>query len=151
MDGSILVELLSTQKRIRDKKRRRIFQKTRAYIKKVKHAKISIPAFGEVCKTLVEWAEEYFEHAYAFTEIVMLMQQTGMRFNAPQREAYTLGCKIMAHDARIEPQDAMRIAEAIESGADRLITLEKDLVDNEALQKAFEIKIEYPWGNQKII
>ncbi|MBI1969965.1 hypothetical protein HYS48_04690, partial [Candidatus Woesearchaeota archaeon] len=57
---------------------------------------------------------------------------------------------IMDFDHQIEPQDALRIAEAKEAKAKRFVTLDERLVTNSVLQEKFEIHIEFPWGSKPI-
>jgi len=50
----------------------------------------------------------------------------------------------MQFDTRIEPADALRIAEAISEEA-IFVTLEEKLVANNELQKKFNVKIKLPY------
>ncbi|MBI1970082.1 PIN domain-containing protein [Candidatus Woesearchaeota archaeon] len=149
LDSSILLEVLSEEK-IKGKKRRLKHQKTKQYIETLQYAKISIPAFGEVAKTIVRDAENDFDKAYVFIRLVRLLWDTNITFNAPQRAACRMLCAVMDFDYTIEPQDAMRIAEAKETGAKRFVTLDEKLVDKKALQERFRIKIEFPWGEKPV-
>lgn len=81
---------------------------------------------------------------YVLYYISDLIERCNIKISSPTRKTYFTADNIMQFDTRIEPADALRIAEAISEEA-IFVTLEEKLVANNELQKKFNVKIKLPY------
>ncbi|HLC74977.1 MAG TPA: hypothetical protein VJH88_03920 [Candidatus Nanoarchaeia archaeon] len=103
---------------------------------------ISLPALGEIFRVLYSIKDEAIR-MQRFTFVCDLIRKCNISFNSPDHETYRIATTIKEFDTLIEPADALRVSEALTSGA-TLITLDRKLIDNQRLQEHFNIKIKGP-------
>lgn len=145
IDACVIIENFTKPRKKKEKQ-----QKDRClkYIQNIGHkykASVSIPALGEVCKTILTKVPERVEREKAFSDLGDLFTAKRIQFSSPQKSAYKKAIEIMDFDPLIESADALRYAEAIQSKADKFVTLEEErLVNNKRLQRKFGVKIRLP-------
>ncbi len=81
-----------------------------------------------------------FEHLFCHPHIakanneVQLFSSFAIEFNSPKEGAYRLALQIIEKDSRIDPGDALRVAEAMEANA-VFITIDEKLLSSKELAK----------------
>lgn len=141
VDSCVIVEQFIKHVKKKDRKQKRCCDK---YIQNVGlkyRVKVSIPAFGEICKTILAKVPSEFDRGTAFINLGFLLKAKKINFSSPNKDAYENAIKIINFDTRIEHADALRYAEAIQSGAEMFVTLESTLSENKKLQTHFGVKI----------
>lgn len=144
IDSCIILELLMEEQR--NKERRLLQRKCEQYFYRVaelENGVISLPALGEVFKTVYFVVDDQKRMAL-FNKICDLLAECSITFSTPEKETYAYAGEIMNFDSIIQAADALRVAEAITSGA-ILITIDRKLVENKRLETEFKIKIKEPY------
>lgn len=149
LDASVLLEFLATPGM--DRKSKIQYNKCKAYLGSLKihgiQTQISISALGEVTMKILKRAVEDMGTIKKSEEMIELLVRLQVGITSAEKETLQKAIEIL-RDARIQSQDAQRVAEAVTGGADKFITLDKSLVENPELQKL--IKMEFPWGKESI-
>lgn len=73
-----------------------------------------------------------------------LIDECKLVINGPSAESCMKAVEIMEFDTRIDPGDALRLAEASASGQERFVTIDKHLLENKQLENIVGIKIVSP-------
>lgn len=95
---------------------------------------VSVPALGEIAFALTTKIDGEEEKANAFKDLLFLLKKLEIEFNSPKAGAYRIALQILEKDSRIEPGDALRVAEAIEANA-VFITIDEKLLSNKELAR----------------
>ena len=135
IDTSILLEVENTENG-------RFCQRYLQKIGSKYRGSISLPVIGEVLLNILSL--KTIHEKYVLLEIAdSLISIRKIKFYIPLDISETL-TKIKSLDSRIEPTDAMIFACAVEDNVNTLVTLDKNLIHNEKLEKEFGIKIKHP-------
>ncbi len=144
IDSCVILELLMEENR--SKERRLLQRKCGQYIYRIAETKkgiISLPALGEVFKTIYSVVDEQ-KRMVLFNKICDLLAECSITFSTPEKKTYVVAVQVMNFDALIQAADALRVAEAVTSGA-ALITIDQKLVENKRLEAEFTLKIKEPY------
>ena len=141
IDASVLLELFTKPRKKAD--RRKIQYSIAQYFDQVerkrKNGYVSISCLGEVFNALHNIDDDILRNL-VFAKINDLLSKDGFTINSPNRDTFKKADEILEFDYAIEPQDALRIAEAITNTA-QLITLDNKLLSNKVLQNQFNVTI----------
>ena len=104
--------------------------------------RLSLPVTGELfikISSLINIQDRQI----AFEIITDLIKARKIDFYVPETISSNIQ-KIMSLDTRIKPTDAEILACAVEDNAKTLVTLDKILINNKAIENNFKLKIMHP-------
>ena len=146
IDACVILELAMGQNK--NKEQRRVVELCRKYllshVAKYGNGCISLPALGEIWGALLRKVPDILKREHGFNLISDIIEQNSITISSPTRHTYTIVDEILKFDMRIEPADALRIAEALTEDA-IFVTLDQKLIANDRLQKKFNVKIKLPY------
>lgn len=140
LDASILVELFSPA----NSRNRHLKHRARGYllgqVGKAIHGFVSTPALGEVVLAILRYYPDTAAQADALIALVDLIHRSRLDINSPNREAYSIALEVLENDYRIDPSDALRVAEAVVADA-VLVTIDQKLLSSGYLKKRQDVKV----------
>ena len=145
IDACVILELAIQAKP--DKEQRKSIELCRKYlhhVSKYGNASISLPALGEIWGALLRKVEDSLKREHYFSVITDIIEQNALVISSPTRETYAIADSIVKFDTRIDPADALRIAETVTEEA-IFITLDKKLIENTLLQEKLNVRIKPPY------
>ena len=145
IDASVFVEhLLPSKGR---KKNREIVESCRKYIYRLTTGEIegtiSYPALGEIWLAIRKRVSEE-RQSEMLAKMNWTLHECNIRFNSPTNETLRIATDILKEDTIMKPSDALRLAETLAANNERLVTIDKELVENVVQQNKLRIKIVYP-------
>lgn len=146
IDACVILELAMEQRR--DKGQRVIMETCRKYVfshvAEYRNGSLSLPALGEIWGALLRKVSDARQREKAFNLIGDIIEQCSILISSPTRATYSAADDILKFDPRMEPADALRIAEAITEEA-IFVTIDQKLIENVRLQEKFNVKIKLPY------
>lgn len=110
---------------------------------KMHRGKLSIPVLGELLLYILKELKDKKEQYILLDLILGLVKEREIKIVSVENVEETI-MKIKVIDSRIEPMDRLNLACAAADGADTFVTMDKNLVNNEKLEKELNIKIIHP-------
>ncbi len=104
--------------------------------------KFSLPALGELLMHLFLIKDSDKQHA--FLDFLIDQKTTRKIGIYTPYDIRVISGKIKEIDTRLDPTDIDIIACTIEDGANNLVTLDKDLIGNKAIEREFNLRIVHP-------
>lgn len=117
----------------------------RQYIQKLGYnyrGVFSSPVLGELMLSVFLMKDETKKHAF-LDFLSDTVNARNIEFYTP-KNIHPIAMRISEIDSRLEPLDVDIVACAIENKAVNLITLDKDLIENKAIEEEFGLKIFHP-------
>lgn len=135
IDTSIIVE---SEKTIDGRFCRRYIQKLNYNYRGV----FSSPVMGELLLTMIRFKEDTKRHTFldVVSDIIYVRQ---IEFYTPIN-IHDVAARIKEIDTRLDPTDVDIVACAIENKADNLVTLDRNLIGNKAIEAEFRLRITHP-------
>ncbi len=106
------------------------------------HSKFSLPTLGELLMYLLLVKDSDKQHV--FLDFLVSLKTTRKIGIYTPVEIRDIARKIKETDTRLDSTDVDMVACAVEDGANNLVTLDKSLIGNKAIENEFKLRVVHP-------